>query len=59
VVGSHETILVVPDLRTPLTDGGAITVGSVHVRFCEWTDTASRTRRIRGAARMADRQRPE
>ena len=36
---------------TPLADGDVIKVGSVTVKFREWTDGASRTKRIRGAAR--------
>jgi DNA-binding winged helix-turn-helix (wHTH) protein len=36
---------------TPLSDGDVIKVGSVSVKFREWTDGASRTKRIRGAAR--------
>jgi DNA-binding winged helix-turn-helix (wHTH) protein len=36
---------------TPLADGDVIKVGSVSVKFREWTDGASRTRRIRGSAR--------
>jgi len=34
---------------TPLTDGNTIKVGSVTLKFREWTEKASRTRRIRGA----------
>jgi DNA-binding winged helix-turn-helix (wHTH) protein len=34
---------------TPLTDGHTIKVGSVTLKFREWTEKASRTRRIRGA----------
>ena len=34
---------------TPLTDGNTIKVGSVTLKFREWTERASRTRRIRGA----------
>jgi DNA-binding winged helix-turn-helix (wHTH) protein len=36
---------------TPLSDGDVIKVGSVSVKFREWTDGAARTRRIRGASR--------
>jgi len=36
---------------TPLTDGDVIKVGSVSVKFREWTEGRSRTRRIRGSAR--------
>jgi DNA-binding winged helix-turn-helix (wHTH) protein len=32
---------------TPLSDGDTIKVGTVTLRFREWTDSASRTRRIR------------
>ena len=32
----------------PLTDGDVIKVGSVTLKFREWTEKASRTRRIRG-----------
>ena len=39
------------DGPTPLADGDVIKVGSVTVKFREWTDGASRTKRIRGAAR--------
>jgi len=39
---------------TPLADGDTIKVGSVSVKFREWTGAASRTRRIRGAARTID-----
>jgi DNA-binding winged helix-turn-helix (wHTH) protein len=35
---------------TPLADGDVIKLGSVNVKFREWTDAASRTKRIRGAA---------
>jgi DNA-binding winged helix-turn-helix (wHTH) protein len=35
----------------PLADGDVIKVGSVSVKFREWMDGTSRTRRIRGAAR--------
>lgn len=37
------------DGPTPLADGDVIKVGSVTVKFREWTDGSSRTRRIRGA----------
>jgi DNA-binding winged helix-turn-helix (wHTH) protein len=40
---------------TPLTDGDIIKVGSVQVKFREWTTGEDRTRRIRGA-RALDRQ---
>lgn len=36
---------------TPLADGDVIKVGSVNVKFREWTDGASRTKRIRGGKR--------
>jgi DNA-binding winged helix-turn-helix (wHTH) protein len=36
---------------TPLADGDVIKVGSLNVKFREWTDGASRTKRIRGADR--------
>jgi DNA-binding winged helix-turn-helix (wHTH) protein len=36
---------------TPLADGDVIKVGSVTLKFREWTERASRTKRIRGAAR--------
>ena len=36
---------------TPLADGDVIKVGSVNVKFREWSDGASRTKRIRGSAR--------
>jgi DNA-binding winged helix-turn-helix (wHTH) protein len=36
---------------TPLADGDVIKVGSVSVKFREWADGTSRTKRIRGAAR--------
>jgi DNA-binding winged helix-turn-helix (wHTH) protein len=36
---------------TPLADGDVIKVGSITVKFREWTDGTARTRRIRGAAR--------
>lgn len=39
------------DGPTPLADGDVIKIGSVSVKFREWKDGASRTRRIRGAAR--------
>jgi DNA-binding winged helix-turn-helix (wHTH) protein len=39
------------DGPTPLADGDVIKVGSVSVKFRDWTDGTSRTRRIRGAAR--------
>jgi len=39
------------DGPTPLADGDVIKVGSVTVKFREWTDGASRTKRIRGASR--------
>ncbi len=39
---------------TPLTDGDAIKVGSVTLKFREWTEHASRTRRIRGRTRATD-----
>ena len=37
--------------QTPLADGDVIKLGSVSVKFREWTDGASRTKRIRGSAR--------
>jgi DNA-binding winged helix-turn-helix (wHTH) protein len=39
------------DGPTPLADGDVIKVGSVSVKFREWTDGSSRTRRIRGTSR--------
>lgn len=39
------------DTPTPLADGDVIKVGSVSVKFREWTDGTARTRRIRGASR--------
>ena len=36
---------------TTLADGDVIKLGSVNVKFREWTDGASRTKRIRGASR--------
>lgn len=39
------------DRPTPLADGDVIKVGSVSVKFREWKDGASRTRRIRGSKR--------
>ena len=39
------------DGPTPLADGDVIRIGSVSVKFREWKDGTSRTRRIRGAAR--------
>jgi len=33
---------------TPLADGDVIKVGSVNLKFREWSDGASRTKRIRG-----------
>lgn len=39
---------------TPLTDGDAIKVGSVTLKFREWTEQASRTRRIRGRPGASD-----
>jgi DNA-binding winged helix-turn-helix (wHTH) protein len=35
----------------PLTDGDVIKVGSVTLKFREWTERTSRTKRIRGTAR--------
>jgi pSer/pThr/pTyr-binding forkhead associated (FHA) protein len=35
------------DKPTPLADGDLIKVGSVTVKFREWTDKTSRTKRIR------------
>jgi DNA-binding winged helix-turn-helix (wHTH) protein len=35
---------------TPLAEGDTIKVGSVILKFREWTDKASRTKRIRGRA---------
>jgi DNA-binding winged helix-turn-helix (wHTH) protein len=37
------------DGPTPLADGDVIKIGSVSVKFREWKDGASRTRRIRGS----------
>jgi pSer/pThr/pTyr-binding forkhead associated (FHA) protein len=42
------------ETATPLTDGDVIKVGSVTLKFREWTDNASRTRRIRGTVRSID-----
>jgi DNA-binding winged helix-turn-helix (wHTH) protein len=39
---------------TPLTDGDAIKVGSVTLKFREWTEQASRTKRIRGRPGASD-----
>jgi DNA-binding winged helix-turn-helix (wHTH) protein len=39
------------DGPTPLADGDVIKVGSVSVKFREWTDGSSRTRRIRDRTR--------
>ena len=39
------------EATTPLADGDVIKVGSVSVKFREWTDGTARTRRIRGASR--------
>lgn len=39
------------DGPTPLADGDVIKVGSVTVKFREWIDGTSRTKRIRGATR--------
>jgi DNA-binding winged helix-turn-helix (wHTH) protein len=39
------------DAPTTLADGDVIKVGSVSVKFREWTDGTSRTKRIRGTAR--------
>jgi len=36
---------------TPLADGDVIKVGSVSLKFREWSDGASRTKRIRGSQR--------
>jgi DNA-binding winged helix-turn-helix (wHTH) protein len=36
---------------TPLADGDVIKVGSITVKFREWTDGTVRTKRIRGTAR--------
>ena len=36
---------------TPLSEGDSIKVGSVILKFREWTDKASRTKRIRASAR--------
>ena len=36
---------------TPLADGDVIKVGSITVKFREWTGGTARTKRIRGAAR--------
>jgi DNA-binding winged helix-turn-helix (wHTH) protein len=40
---------------TPLADGDTIKVGSVTVKYREWTDAVPRTRRIGHAARTPDR----
>lgn len=37
------------DGPTPLADGDVIKIGSISVKFREWSDAASRTKRIRGA----------
>ena len=37
------------DAPMPLADGDVIKVGSLSVKFREWTDGASRTKRIRGS----------
>lgn len=37
---------------TPLTDGDSIKIGSVTLKFREWTEKASRTRRIRAGMRQ-------
>jgi hypothetical protein len=37
-----------------LTDGDAIKVGSVTLKFREWTEQASRTKRIRGRPGASD-----
>ena len=39
------------ELPMPLADGDVIKVGSVNVKFREWADGASRTKRIRGGNR--------
>ena len=39
------------DAPMPLADGDVIKVGSVNVKFREWSDGESRTKRIRGSAR--------
>ena len=39
------------DEPMPLADGDVIKVGSVSVKFREWTDGTARTRRIRGTSR--------
>jgi DNA-binding winged helix-turn-helix (wHTH) protein len=41
------------EVPTPLADGDVIKVGSVSVKFREWTDGSSRTKRIRGASRAS------
>lgn len=41
---------------TPLTDGDAIKVGSVTLKFREWTEQASRTKRIRGRPGASDQR---
>jgi DNA-binding winged helix-turn-helix (wHTH) protein len=40
---------------TPLTDGDPIKVGPLTLKFREWTEQASRTKRIRGRARTGER----
>ena len=53
----HESLLralLAGFTRMPVievSDGDVIKLGSVNVKFREWTDGASRTKRIRGAAR--------
>ncbi len=39
------------DEPTPLADGDVIKIGSISVKFREWTDGSARTKRIRGAPR--------
>jgi DNA-binding winged helix-turn-helix (wHTH) protein len=41
--------------ETPLSDGDTIKVGSVSLKFREWTGAASRTRRIRRAPTRVDK----
>jgi DNA-binding winged helix-turn-helix (wHTH) protein len=39
------------EAATPLADGDVIKIGSISVRFREWTDGSARTRRLRGTGR--------
>jgi DNA-binding winged helix-turn-helix (wHTH) protein len=44
---------------TTLSDGEVIKVGSVSLKFREWTDRAARTKRIRGGSRSSERAKDE